>query len=181
MCVEQRWVDWITMCVASVQYSIQVNEDDVGPVKPERGLSQGDPLSPYLFILCVEGLTSLIRKAELSGDIHGIRICRKAPTISPLLFVYDSFLFMLAIEREFVAMKNILSVYEQASGQSINLQKSEVFFSSNVPQASCSNLASILGVNQRLGAGNYLGLPSLIGRNRKAIFNFIKDTVWKKN
>lgn len=56
-------------------------------------------------------------------------ICRRTPVISHLLFADDGFLFMRAKESEFLAMKDILSVYERASGQSINLQKSEVIFS----------------------------------------------------
>lgn len=100
--------------------------------------------------------------------------------MSHLLFANYSFLFTPAFEREFTVMKEILANYEKASGQAINLQKSEVIFSSNVPNDSRVHLASILGVSQRLGAGKYLGLPSLIDRNRRATFNFIKDRVWNK-
>lgn len=166
------------MCVSSVRYSIQVNDEEVGPILLGRGLRQGDPLSPYLFILCAEGLTSLIKDAERSGTIHGVSICIRVPVISHLLFADDSFLFMRSAENEFLAMKDILSVYEKKMRP--KHQKSEVIFSSNVPQASCQALANILGVTQRLGAGKYLGLPSLVGRNRKTTFSFIKDRVWDK-
>jgi hypothetical protein len=60
----EKWIKWISMCLNSVQYSILVNGESVGPVIPGRGLRQGDPLSPYLFILCAEGLTTLIKKYE---------------------------------------------------------------------------------------------------------------------
>lgn len=76
---DQRWVAWMLMCVSSVHYAISVNHDEVGPVFPGRELCQGDPLSPYLYILCVEGLTSLIRKAEQSSRMHGVCVCRGAP------------------------------------------------------------------------------------------------------
>jgi hypothetical protein len=74
------------LCVSSVNYSTLVNFEKVGPIYPGRGLKQGDPLSPYLFILVTEGLTSLIHKAVASGDIHGVEICKGAPTVSHLLF-----------------------------------------------------------------------------------------------
>ena len=77
-------------------------------------------------------------------------------------------------------MRNILSVYEKASGQAVNLQKSEIFCSRNVSTAGHNNIANILGVKVVLGTGKYLGLPSMIGRSKKATFNFIKDRVWKK-
>ncbi|MCI42480.1 RNA-directed DNA polymerase (Reverse transcriptase), partial [Trifolium medium] len=59
-----QWVSWIMMCVESVDYNVIVNDRLVGPITPGRGLRQWDPLSPYLFILCAEGLLALIRQAE---------------------------------------------------------------------------------------------------------------------
>jgi hypothetical protein len=69
------------LCVETVDYSVIFNGNTVGPIIPGRGLRQGDPLSPYLFIICAEGLSALIRKAEGRGDIHGVKICKNAPII----------------------------------------------------------------------------------------------------
>lgn len=99
------------MCVSSVHYSIIVNHDDVGPVLPTRGLRQGDPLSPYLYIICTEGLSCLLKDAELKGHIHGIKNCRGAPIISHLLFADDSFLFLKAKEEEMAGVKEIFHLY----------------------------------------------------------------------
>lgn len=77
------------MCIKYVHYSILVNQDHVGPIDPSRGLRQGDSLSPYLFLLCAEGLTALIRDAQRKGSLHGVKICRGAPIITHLLFVDD--------------------------------------------------------------------------------------------
>ncbi|XP_058784595.1 uncharacterized protein LOC131659421 [Vicia villosa] len=127
-----KWVGWIMLCVGTVEYSMSMNGNMVGPIVPRRGLRQGDPLSPYLFILCAEGLTALIRKAENKGDIYGVKICRNAPIISHLLFSDDCFLFFKANIEETNVMKDILATYEEASGQAINFQKYEFYCSRNV-------------------------------------------------
>lgn len=84
-----KWVKWMMLCVTSVSYNFLVNEDSVGPVIPSRGLRQGDPLSPYLFIICAEGLSMLLRRANREGLLRGSRVCHSAPSVSHLLFVDD--------------------------------------------------------------------------------------------
>lgn len=74
-----EWVNLIMLCVESAEYDIIINESLFGSVGPSRGLRQGDPLSPYLFILCSEGLSALIRDAEMKGTIHGCRHCQRCP------------------------------------------------------------------------------------------------------
>lgn len=83
-----------------------------------------------VYYLC-ENLTSLIKNAESSGNIHGIKICKDAPTMSHLLFADDSFLFFKAQQNEALQVKGIQDNYAKASGHCINLQKSEITFSKN--------------------------------------------------
>ncbi|XP_073136897.1 uncharacterized protein [Henckelia pumila] len=176
----QQWVDIIMLCVTSGSYYVVVNDQLVGPIKPKRGLRQGDPLSPYLFILCAEGLSTLIEEAARKGVIHGSQVCRGALSISHLLFADDSVMFFRANIRECQAVKEILHNYEMASGQAVNFGKSGVMFSRNVEPTDQGNLSSLLEVLQPLNTGKYLGVPSLIGRSKKAVFRYIRDRVWRK-
>jgi len=121
------------MCVESVDYSILVNGEQVGPIILGCGLRQGDPLSPYLFIICAEGLSSIITDAEARGVLTGTKIFRRAPSVSHLLFADDCFLFFKADEDQANVMKNILATYKTTSDQAISLLIYEIYCSRNVP------------------------------------------------
>jgi len=95
------------------------------------GCGRGDPLSPYLFLLCAEGFSSLLNAAEERGDLVGVRVCPNAPSINHLLFADDSLLLLKVDEMSASHLQNILSLYEVCSGQIINKEKSSIMFSRN--------------------------------------------------
>lgn len=113
----QKWVDILLESVSSVKYHILHEQRQLGPITPERGLRQGDPLSPYLFLLVVEGLSGLIENRMRRGLLHGVRIARGAPPfLSHLLFADDCFLFLRANSVESSEMRKVLDLYTTASG-----------------------------------------------------------------
>lgn len=85
-----QWVGLIMKCISTVNYKIKVNGDYTEMIYPQRGLHQGDPLSPYLFILCAEGLSAMLQRAEETKKIVGVKICRRAPSVNHLFFADDS-------------------------------------------------------------------------------------------
>ena len=89
----EEWVALIMECITTVSYSILVNREPKGLIKPSRGLRQGDPLSPYLFLFCAEGLNAILRKAALNGEIQGFSVSRNGPKITHLFFADDCLLF----------------------------------------------------------------------------------------
>ncbi|XP_021726831.1 uncharacterized protein LOC110693957 [Chenopodium quinoa] len=158
----------------------EMNGDLVGDVKPQRGIRQGDPMSPYLFLLVADAFSCMLSKAVADGTIHGVKICSGASCISHLLFEDDNILFARATDTECREIARILQVYEGASGQKINLQNSEAVFSRNVPDARKQAMCNILGVKQVNRYEKYIGIPTVIGKSKKAIFAGLKDRIWKK-
>lgn len=171
------WVQLVLRCVTTVSYNVVHGEYEMGPIQPSRGIRQGDPLSPYLFIMCAEGLSSLIRKYENRGWIHGIKVCRKAPIVSHMLFADDSYIYCKADVGEANKIRELLQEYEQASGQKVNIDKSSVFFSSNVISYNKVLVCQALQMLEADNRSKYLGLPNTMGRNKSVILGFLKDKV----
>jgi hypothetical protein len=131
---ERRWINLMMMCVRTTSYSVLLNRKPIGYIKPSRGIREGDPLSPYLFLLCAEGLSALLRKAERDRKISGVSVCRGGPKISHLLFFDDSLLFCCVSSAKCHRLMKVLAMYERASGQMVNKEKTALFFSKNTPE-----------------------------------------------
>lgn len=114
---DSKWRGWIMECVSSVSYSLMVNNKPHGLIRPERGLRQGDPLSPYLFVLCSEVLTFLLNDSIRGGRLTGYKISRNGPAVANLFFADDSIIFCRASRSECIELMNALSRYGDLSGQ----------------------------------------------------------------
>jgi len=104
-------------CINSISYSIVVNGEPSGNIKPSRGIRQSDPLSPYLFLLCSEDLNGSIKKAMYEGMMmRGFSLCENGPLISRLFFANNSLLFYKAELGGVQTIQDILTQYEVAFG-----------------------------------------------------------------
>ena len=164
------------MC--SVSYSVVINEKHSEYFVPSRGLRQGDLLSPYLFLFCVEGLSVLLSHTEDHGLIRRVTVSRHAPRVSYLLFADDSMLFIKASIRECDAILNILRVYKEPSRQYINVDKLALLFSSNTPMVIRSSIMDHLNIAKTLENDKYLGLLIMVGKSRRKEFQLLKDSLW---
>ncbi|XP_030923348.1 uncharacterized protein LOC115950262 [Quercus lobata] len=149
-------------------------------VEWELFLQGGDPISPYMFLLCADGFSSLINNAVRNQRISGVSICRGCPKITHLFFVDDSLLFCKVNSQECQNLIDILQLYKAASGQKINVDKSSVFFSNNTSDDRRCEVLNMLGPMQDTQHKKYLGLPSIIGKSKVEIFAEIKERVEKK-
>ena len=173
----ERWISLVMMCVTTVSYKVLINGKPRGKITPMRGLRQGDPISPYLFLLCAEGLSTLIRKKESMGQLKGVGVSKQAPLVLYIFFADDSIIFCRATMEECKQVAKVLDTYEKESRQKINKDKTSLLFSKNT-RANIQN-----GVKDTFSAQilqqhkKYLGLPSMVGRGKKKAFHRIKDQV----
>ncbi|GKV22985.1 hypothetical protein SLEP1_g32779 [Rubroshorea leprosula] len=149
----ERWINRVMTCVRTVEYSVLINGCPTKKFTPSRGIRQGDPLSPFLFLLCAEGLSALLSRAIRRGDLKGLTWCRGYPCLSHLFFANDSLLFGEASVQEATRLLEILKEYEGVSGQQINLDKAKYFPNGDLLGASVGAKASMVwrGVVDGLG------------------------------
>lgn len=171
-----KWILLIMQCVSTVSYSVLVNGSYTPFFHPTQGLHQGDPLSPYLFVLCVDILSSMLDSAKNHGFIEGIKVSRVGPSITHLLFA-DSFLFFKISDSGVSAIQSILESYCQISGQLVNFQKSNIFVSPNSPPSIFSSISSTLNTHISPYFGKYLGISLDIVSKKKEVFQDIINNI----
>ncbi|KAG5527030.1 hypothetical protein RHGRI_028084 [Rhododendron griersonianum] len=175
-----RWIDWVKQCVCSVKYSITVNGGQVCSVSPSRGLRQGDPLSPYLFLIVADVFSILMQKAVANKSIGGIRMKKRGPVVSHLLFADDSLIFLDAVPQSCLNFMDLVACFSEASGLSLNIQKSSLFFSPNIEDSLKEEIKGIMGMEEMKEAVQYLGLPAFWGRSKKKALGYLRDKIMRK-
>jgi hypothetical protein len=121
-------VNLVLECVSTSSFSILVNGDQMETFKPSRGIRQGDPLSPYLFILCLEYLSLKILEECDNNNWKAIKASRNGPVFSHLFFA-DALLFCAEVSvSSCLSIAKVLEDFCYHSGQKVNLSKSMVFF-----------------------------------------------------
>ncbi|XP_040372969.1 uncharacterized protein LOC121052306 [Rosa chinensis] len=173
------WISMVMQCVSTVQYSFFIRGRPRGYVSPSRGLRQGDPLSPYLFLLGAEGFLALLQKSLVAGTLPGIAVCPNAPPINHLLFADDSMLYARASLEACSVIQEVLETYRRAYGQVVNFAKSSVVFSKNVPVDIQDDISGVLRVEVVESHAKYLGLPTYVGCKKTATFQYIKERLSK--
>ncbi|XP_030505125.2 uncharacterized protein LOC115720103 [Cannabis sativa] len=176
----ENWIHLIMTCVSTAKYKIIHDAYEFGPIYPSRGIRQGDPLSLYLFIICAEGLSSLLYKYERNGWIHGCKVANGAPRISHMLFADDSYLYYKATLQEAQRIQELVHKFECASGQQVNFTKSSIFFSINTDLVIQTQICNYLHMVVAEEGSFSLGLPSTMNRNKTSVLGFLRDKVKKR-
>jgi hypothetical protein len=166
----EKWIDWIRACVFSGNMSVLVNGSPTEEINIQRGLKQGDPLAPFLFLIVAEGLGGLMKKAVATNRFHGFRIGDNGLCISHLQYADDTLFIGEATTENLWVMKAILRGFEMVSGLKVNFWKSNIM-GVNVPHEFMTVASTFLNCRVNSIPFKYLGLP--IGANPR------RATTWE--
>jgi hypothetical protein len=158
------------MCVRTTTFFIIVNGQPMGQIFPYRGIRQGDPISPYLFIIYAEVLSSLLTQADRNGSLRGVPTSKKGWRINHLFFPDDSLLFYRTDTNHWQRLNNILQLYEGASGQKLNANKTATFFNRNILGGEKEAVIRLAAIPETKRYDSYPGLPTLVGKSQTKEF-----------
>ena len=180
-------IQLIMSCVSLALAFILFNGRALDPFLPSRGIRQGDPLSPYLFILCMEVLGKIVEEKCASKVWNPVKASNSGPAFSHLFFADDLLLFAKANTMNCNSVPEAIEEFCSRSRQKINLTKSKVFFFPNIASDQREELCDILGFHSTSNLGTYLGFPLRHAGSSNQDLNFVVSRVeqklvgWKAN
>lgn len=152
----KRWISWIKACLNSARASILVNGSPTEEFDIRRGLRQGDPMAPFLFIIAMEGLHLAIDNLVNSGVFSGVRV-NQVP-ISHLFYADDVMITGEWDEKNLMVISNAFKFFYSISGLKINFLKSSII-GIGVSEIEVARFASLLGCKKEKLPFKYLGIP----------------------
>jgi len=179
-----KWRSWIRGCLMSAKASVLVNGSPTKEFSMERGVRQGDPLSPFLFIIAMEGLNVAMTEATDNGIFHGVPFPNSELRLSHLFYADDALFVGEWSRLNIQNLARILRCFHVASGLSVNFKKSKVFGIGALP-AEVANWATPLGCEPASKPFQYLGVPVGANMNLRSSWDPIieklksKLSLWK--
>jgi len=122
----RNWIRWVQGCLESASVSVLVNDSQTEEFRPFRGLRQGDPMAPFLFLVVAEGLAGLVRSALRENLLRGVKVGRAEVECCMLQFADDTLFMCEDSYANIFTIKAILRVFELASGLKVNFHKSKL-------------------------------------------------------
>lgn len=177
----------IMSCISTSSIEVLSNGGALDSFNPSKGIRQGDPLSPYIFVMCMEVLGFFIRDKCDSNLWDPVSASRGGLAFSHLFVADDLMLFRKANRKNCQSMMDALDCFYRISGQKINKNKSKTYFSLNVDSSTKKELGAIMGMRSTPNLGKYLGFPLKQPGSSSHDFNYVVERVqaklagWKGN
>lgn len=166
---DPKWCRWIIGLWESIRVSVLVNGTPSQEFSPQRGLRQGDPISPLLFNLAGEVLNSMLTVAAKKGIFKGIKLSKNADYITHLQFADDTVVFLDGTLESAKGVKQVLQCFQLVSGLKINYGKSSLY-SAYSSSGNFLEEAEILNCNIGSWPMIYLGIPIGCSARRKVFW-----------
>lgn len=176
----KKITELIMNCVSATSLSLEWNNENLPSFTPRRGLRQGYPLSPYLFLLFIEKLAILINELVHENKWQSLSIKNNGPRVSHFFFVDDCLLFSKACASQVELVKEVLERFCVASGLKVSVDKSRFYASKNVSNTKRCHFPNIINFQYTSNPGKYLGFPIFTSCVTKREFNFILDHIQGK-
>lgn len=168
--IEEMVLDMVYRAISDIPYKISVNGENSSEFVSTRGVRQGDPLSPLLFIMAQQIMSFNLKKMEDERKLRQYKLGRNIQPISHLFFADDMLIFSNGTIRSLRNMRKLLQQYEEASGQQVNMQKSSLFVSKQISGRQRGQIQQILGCHIKNFPFTYLGAPLHKGRSKAEYF-----------
>jgi hypothetical protein len=176
-----HFINLIHTCISTSSLSILVNQQPTSYFYPQRGLRQGCPLSPYLFVIAINELSLRLQEQLTISNLQGVSLALGAPPVHSLLFADDLIICGTASTEEAAVIKNVLYDFCRQSGQTPNLNKSSIPFSHNVPTYIKDQITAIFPVAALLPNTMHLGHPMIFShKDKNRAYNFIYSKFYAK-
>lgn len=175
--IDNHFISIIMSCISSSSFKVLWNGEKSEYFNPSRGIRQGDPLSSYIFVSCMDYLSHIIADHVIEGSWKPMRAGRLGPIISHLIFADDLLLFVEASIDQMQTILHCLNMFCSASGQKVNANKTSICFSKNVSDNEANGITSCGGFSVSKDIGRYLGAQILRGRVTIGRYNHILDKV----
>ena len=159
----EKWIQWIRACLESTTISVLVNGSPTKEFKSFRGLRQGDPMTPFLFLIVAQGLVGLVKQATRKNLFSGLKVGDKKVEVNLLQFADDTLFVCESNVQNILSIKAMLRCFELSSGLKVNFHKSKIG-AIGVDMYEVKMYSGILHCSLMDIPFTYLGLP--IGGNQ---------------
>ncbi|WJX67493.1 hypothetical protein P8452_51955 [Trifolium repens] len=177
---EENFINLIYHCISSSVMQVLFNGNHTTKFSLSQGVRQGDPISPYLFVLTMERLAHLIQSKVDAKEWKPVVLSKGGPPISHLFFADDLILFGEASMQQMNIISDCLTEFCGASGARVSIEKTRLLVSSNVNSNRARDLSIASGFGLSLDFGKYLGVPIIHARKKNSLYEYIIDKVRKR-
>nr|XP_043633323.1 uncharacterized protein LOC122604499 [Erigeron canadensis] len=169
-----KWHKWVYGILSFARSSVLVNGSPTFEFQFHKGMRQGDPLAPLLFIIVMEALSVMFNKATEAGVIHGVEMGNDRLSLSHMLYVDDCVILGEWVEDNLINVARVLHIFNLCSGLNIHLGKSNLY-GIGICDAEISNMAARINCGASSFPSNRLGIPIGANMNRFVNWNFLFD------